>query len=126
MTVAGLSQTMGIPRLQELQFLTATGRAVAQGMTFDQVRRALIAQMQSRTDIPGGNHAAYRLAAEDPARYVTNAAAALKELMWLGFIERAQVPSRASAAAAYAAKRYSLTETGRVWVEQLNSDRRGA
>lgn len=118
--------TMGIPRLQELQYLTTTAKAVAGELTFEQTRRALIAHMQNRDDIPGGNSAGYRLAADDPGRYVTNAATALKELMWLGYLEREPVPSRASAAAAYAAKRFTLTDDGRAWVAQVDQDPRAS
>ena len=123
---SGTATTMGIPRLQELQYLTTTAKAVAGGLTFEQTRRALISHMQNRDDIPGGNSAGYRLAADDPGRYVTNAATALKELMWLGYLEREPVPSRASAAAAYAAKRFTLTDAGRAWVAQVEHDPRGS
>ena len=40
-----------------------------------------------------GNHAAFRLARHDPQRYMRNATEALGELMRLGWVERAQLPT---------------------------------
>jgi hypothetical protein len=114
----------GIPRLQELGFLLRAAKEVARGATFEQIRRALIDQMSGRAleDRPSGNSAFHRIADEKPGLYVNNASEALAELMRVGLVERAPVPSSASAARAYARSQFLLTEEGVAWVEQLQEE----
>jgi hypothetical protein len=110
----------GIPRLQELSFLTVAMREAAVGATFDEIRRSLIEHMTDlrQQQAPTGNHAAFRLAVHYPGRYVDNTTAALGELMKLGFLEREALPSTAAAAAAYQRRTFVPTVAGRVWAEQ--------
>src|SRR5262245_13409417 len=68
-----------------------------------------------------GNHAILQMARHVPHRYFNNTAEALAELMRLGIVERASVPSTKQAVAAYQQHRYRLTSMGEYWVLQLNS-----
>src|SRR5881392_2148140 len=98
------SRSAGIPRLQDIAFLPLAAEQGAAGGTYDQVRRALIDYMaaeRERTQ-PSGNHAALRLARHDEHRYMNNATDALAELMRLGHVEAAQLPTTRRAAPVYA------------------------
>src|SRR5438128_11328493 len=108
----------GIPRLQEIEFLQVAATRVAEGRTYDEVRKALIDHMAAERErmAPTGNHAAFRLARHDPQRYMRNATEALGELMRLGMIERAQLPTTRKVAPLYRNRRFELTRAGAVWV----------
>ena len=108
----------GIPRLQELSFLSEAMLEVHEGGTFETVRRRLIEHMTEKRqrEAPTGNHAAFRLAVHNPIRYVDNATAALGELMKLGFLEKSALPSTGNAAAAYQQRTFGPTASGRAWV----------
>ncbi len=122
------ARSAGIPRLQEIEFLTIAAEQVETEATYDQVRRALIEYMASERERtqPSGNHAALRLARHDEHRYMSNATDALAELMRLGFVEHAQLPTTRKAAPVYAARTFRMTAEGRGWLDQLRGDRRGA
>lgn len=118
----------GIPRLQDIEFLAIAAEQVDAGATYDQIRRSLIEYMaaeRERTQ-PSGNHAALRLARHDEHRYMNNATDALAELMRLGFVHPAQLPTTRKAAPVYAPRTFRLTPDGRAWVDLLRSDRRAA
>jgi hypothetical protein len=122
------ARSAGIPRLQEVDFLRIAAEQVDAGATYDQVRRALIEHMaaeRERTQ-PSGNHAALRLARHDEHRYMNNATDALAELMRLGLVQSAQLPTTRKAAPVYAARTFGLTPEGRAWVDLLGTDRRAA
>jgi hypothetical protein len=117
-----------IPRLQEIEFLRITAEQVNADATYDQVRRSLIDHMaaeRERTQ-PSGNHAALRLARHDEHRYMNNATDALAELMRLGLVRPAQLPTTRKAAPIYANRTFLMTPDGRAWIDQLETDRRGA
>lgn len=120
--MSAVAQGVGIPRLQELTFLETAMSEVVAGATFEDVRRELIEHMtvKRQREAPAGNHAAFRLAVHNPARYVDNATAALGELMKLGFLERAALPSSGSAANAYQQRTFVVTESGRAWAELMS------
>lgn len=111
----------GIPRLQELSFLSEAMLEVHGGGTFEDVRRRLIEHMTEKRqhDAPTGNHAAFRLAVYNPTRYVDNTTAALGELMKLGFLEKTALPSSGNAAAAYQRRTFDPTGTGLSWAELM-------
>jgi hypothetical protein len=125
--VPGLGGT-GIPRLQELSFLTEAMLVVAANGTYEDVRRRLIEHMteKRRIEAPTGNHAAFRLAVHNPTRYVDNTSASLGELMKLGFVDKSPLPSNGSAAAAYQARTFEPTGAGRAWAELMGSNDRAA
>src|SRR3954470_2984422 len=86
---------VGIPRLQELEFVGLAVEGVVAGQSYDEIRAAMYDHMRyvRRRNAPSGNHAGTR-GAQDPAtRYVHNATEALTEAMRLGFVERAPLPS---------------------------------
>lgn len=124
--MSGRSRSSGIPRLQDVHFLEIAAQRVGADSTYDQVRRALIEYMaaeRERTQ-PSGNHAALRMARHDPQRYMNNATDALAELMRLGYVEQASLPTTRNAVAAYASHTFALTDEGRDWVELLAAEHR--
>lgn len=118
----------GIPRLQELAFLTVAHAAVARGATFDEIRRDLVAHMlEARLTFAGtGNTATFQLAKDNPTKYVSNASQALKELMRLGMVVGAKVPSEGHTAAYYRTTTFALTDAGREWAALLETDQPAA
>lgn len=117
-----------IPRLQELSFLEVAARGVLAGSTFEEIRRQLVAHMiELRRNQPGtGNTATFQLAQQDPKRYVRNATESLKELMRLGLVVPATLPSSARAARTYKNSIFNLTEAGQRWACILEEDLRRA
>ena len=76
---------------------------------------------------PGtGNVASLRNAKANPKRYVRNVSEALKELMRLGLVEKAVLPSSSATAHLYKATEFALTPAGREWAELCRDDRRAA
>ena len=118
----------GIPRLQELSFLEVAILGVAEGATFEEIRRQLVAHMIElrRNNAGTGNIATFRLAQDDPKRYVRNATESLKELMRLGLVTPATLPSSARAARTYKSTTFGLTAAGQGWAALLEDDLRGA
>ena len=113
-----------IPRLQELSFLEVAVLGVAAGSTFEEIRRQLVAHMIElrRNNAGTGNIATFRLAQDDPKRYVRNATESLKELMRLGLVAPATLPSSARAARTYKNTIFELTEAGQGWAGLLKGD----
>ena len=118
----------GIPRLQELSFLEVAILGVAGGATFEEIRHQLVAHMIElrRNNAGTGNIATFRLAQDDPKRYVRNATESLKELMRLGLVTPATLPSSARAARTYKNTTFGLTAAGQGWAALLEDDLRGA
>jgi hypothetical protein len=121
-------RTGTMPRLQELEFLAIAARTVSNGGTYDQVRRSLIDFMADQRErvAPSGYHAGHAglpMAKYDAHRYMSNATEALGELMRLGWVEKAQLPTTRKAAPLYAKRTFSLTEDGRTWVDTLAASR---
>src|SRR6478609_4285064 len=116
----------GIPRLQDLRYVTAAARAVSLGKDFEQIRRAIIDQAElsaGATDYEGtidpGRWTGFR---DDPLSYVHNTVDVLKELMRLGWLERHVLPSSRKSAYAHARSTFELTEAGRTWTELVSHD----
>jgi hypothetical protein len=117
-------RTATIPRLQELEFLGIAATAVGDGATYDEIRRALIDFMAEQRErlAPSGNHAGHaglRMARHEPHRYMWNATEALSELMRLGWVDKAPLPTSRTAAPLYATRTFRLTDDGRAWVGTL-------
>jgi len=119
--MSAASSGSGIPRLQELSFLSEAMLEVHDGGTFEDIRRRLIEHMTEKRqrEAPTGNHAAFRLAVHNPTRYIDNATAALGELMKLGFLEKTALPSTGTAAAAYQRRTFDPTASGHTWAELM-------
>ena len=113
-----------IPRLQELSFLEVTMVGVADGAPFERIRRELIDHMISLREESDatGNTASFRTAKDDPKRYVSNVSQSLKELMLLGLVESATVPSSARAAQNYTATTFMATDKGVAWAQLLKEN----
>ncbi|RWI04349.1 hypothetical protein [Mesorhizobium sp.] len=123
MTVGG----QGLPRLQELAYLETIAKAVATGLPFEGIRLALVDHIWSfRQASPGDplDPAEYRAWRGDEKKYVRNVTDALKELMRLGFVENAILPSSGKSAYAHKDASYRITTAGQDWVSLLRSDRR--
>jgi hypothetical protein len=122
---------LGVPRLQELEFLETGMQAVVAGDTYDEIRRALIDHMQyaRRDQELTGNHAGRRPAvrAADTGRYFHNTNECLTELMRLGWVERAALPAKRSALDHYRTSTFRPTPAGIAWAKRLaDDDVRGA
>ena len=117
-----------IPRLQEISFLEIAMLGVADGMGFESIRKCLVDHMVAkRENAPStGNTALFRTARDDPKRYVSNVSAALKELMQLGLVEPATVPSSARSALNYVATTFNTSPKGKAWADLLRNDARSA
>ena len=117
-----------IPRLQELSFLEVTMLGVADGVGFEEIRKRLVNHMVAmRENSPAtGNIATFRIARDDPKRYVSNVSAALKELMRLGLVEGATVPSSARSALSYGTATFAASREGEAWARLLRDDPRSA
>jgi hypothetical protein len=115
----------GIPRLQELSYLEVAAKGVAADCTFEEIRRRLVDHMAALGEMSTGtgNTALHQNAAVNPKRYVRNVTEALKELMKLGFMQPAILPSSASSAHAHRLSRYQLTSDGATWVVTLDRSR---
>ena len=113
-----------IPRLQELSFLAVTMECVADGVYFEEIRRRLIEHMVSLREESDatGNTARFQVAKNAPNRYVSNVSQALKELMLLGLVEHATVPSSARAAQNYAYTSFVASVKGVEWVGLLREN----
>jgi hypothetical protein len=118
----------GIPRLQEIEFLEVAATCVAEGATYEEIRKRLIDYMAAEREriAPTGNHAAFRLARHDPQRYMRNATEALGELMRLGMVVRAQLPTTRKVAPLYQNHRFQLTDDGSEWVGKLKEEQTAA
>ena len=128
MTTAHIPRGTRIPRLQEISFLPITMLGVADGVGFEEIRQRLVSHMiDMRESSPStGNTALFRTARGDPKRYVSNVSASLKELMLLGLVEKATVPSSARAALNYACATFAASDKGTKWAELLRVDLRRA
>jgi hypothetical protein len=126
MTVGG----QGIPRLQELAYLETVAAATARGEGFEGIRLALVDHIwTNRQTAPGADPpdaATYLEWRADEQKSVRNVTDALKELMRLGFLEPAQLPSSGRSAYAHKDSKYALTGAGKQWTDLLIADRRVA
>lgn len=126
MTVGG----QGIPRLQELAYLETVARGVTAAQPFEGIRLALVNHIWGNLEAAAGGDppdpASYREWRLDEKKFVRNVTDSLKELMRLGFVETAMLPSSGKSAYAYKNTIYALTPAGKRWVETLAADRRRA
>ena len=119
-----VTRSTRIPRLQELSFLEVVMVGVATGTPFEGIRCGLIDHMTALREESGatGNTAPFRTAKDDPKRYVSNASQSLKELMLLGLVESATVPSSARAAQNYTTATFTATDKGVAWAQLLQEN----
>lgn len=125
MTVGG----KGLPRLQELAYVETIARAVVAGLPFEHIRLALVDHIWTVRQASAGDPQDpndYRSWRGDEKKYVRNVTDALKELMRLGFIKNAQLPSSGKSAYAHKDTVYEALPPGEEWVALLETDRRAA
>lgn len=126
MSVGGV----GIPRLQDLAYIEVALGQVAQGATFEQVRRALVDRAASvaRGGDTDGSYSdrKWELTRSDTKKYVHNTVDVLKELMRLGWVEKHILPSGPNSAYAHADSVFALTPAGERWAALVADDRRAA
>jgi hypothetical protein len=130
---AGGSVTVGgrgIPRLQELAYLETVVTAVSVGHDFEGIRLAVADHIwDNRNSMPGADlpdPALYEGWRSDEKKFVRNVTDSLKELMRLGFVRKAILPSSGRSAYVHKDAKYDLTPAGKQWVETLSVDRRQA
>lgn len=120
----------GIPRMQDLSYLDVVIRSVGDGRTFEQIRRDLVgraAELDQASDRDGSyDSRRWERVAMDAKKYVNTTVDVLKELMRLGWVERAILPSGPSSAYAHSGSTYSLTPSGREWATLVHAQRRQA
>ncbi len=116
-----------IPRLQDLSYFEVAGEQVAQGSSFEEIRRALVRRAQDLdrdADFEGAfNEAKWDLLERDAHKYVNNAVEVLKEMMRLGWIERQVLPSGPNSAYLHSNDRFDLLPPGRTWTDLVRQDR---
>jgi hypothetical protein len=126
MTVGG----QGIPRLQELAYLETVAVAVDAGHNLEGIRLAVVEHIWAiRNSTPGDDlpdPALYRVWRSDEKKFIRNVTDSLKELMRLGFVRKAILPSSGRSAYAHKDAKYDLMPAGRQWVQALSADRRQA
>ena len=120
----------GIPRMQDLSYLQVAIAEIRRGGTFDQVRRALVtraADIDQENDIDGSfDERRWERLRADGTKNVYNTVDVLKELMRLGWVERAILPSGPNSAYAHADTTFTLTAAGDAWGALADVDRRAA
>jgi hypothetical protein len=115
--------------LQELAYLETIARTVVSTAPFEGIRLALVDHIWNLRQASLGDPAdpaEYRAWRGDEKKFVRNVTDALKELMRLGFVENAPLPSSGNSAYAYKDAKFQITSTGREWVSLVESDRRAA
>lgn len=120
----------GIPRLQDPSYIEVAAQAVLDGADFSQIRIRLVeraAELDRDSDLDGSFNQRHwsRLRADDQ-KYVHNTVDVLKELMRLGWVDRAMLPSTPQSAHAHMSSRFTLTPEGRQWAQLTRTDRRQA
>jgi hypothetical protein len=113
-----------IPRLQEVAMLGSAVLAIEEGAPFEQVRLSLIELMRQSSDDP--DHPKWARRKQEPTAYVHNVVDALKELMRLGILEQANLPSTPNSARAHRSETYTLTALGAAWAGELRDSRASA
>jgi hypothetical protein len=122
------AQSVGVPRLQELHFLREALKLVGAGATYEDIRVGLIAWMEARREgaAASGRFMGIRrkpgVGGRHDTRFVDNTSESLAELMRVGWIERATLPTTAGALPGYRARRFALTSGGEDWLAQLRAD----
>ncbi len=109
----------GIPRLQHLSYLEVGALQVREGASFEQIRRAVVSQaadVERENDLEGSyDQLAWERVRSDPKRHVHNTVDVLKELMRLGWVEPAVLPSGPSSAYLHTNSKFDLTPDGERW-----------
>ncbi|MFG2617837.1 hypothetical protein ACGFXC_09415 [Streptomyces sp. NPDC048507] len=118
----------GIPRLQDLAYVEVAALGVANGLTFEEIRCALVTQaatVSRESDTDGSfDERKWEQARGDGRRHVYNTVDVLKELMRLGWVERHILPSTPRSAYAHADVSFTLTKEGEEWAELVGRERR--
>jgi hypothetical protein len=92
-----------IPKLDRVDYLFETLGAIREHLSFDAIRKEL---MRPRPESSAA------LKTTSPTTFWSNARDALRELMRLGLVNRAQLPSRPAQLEAHRARTFKLTENG--------------
>jgi hypothetical protein len=113
----------GIPRLQELSFLQVAMEKVLQDATYDEVRLALVDHAASLkvADAELAGTELRRFARANPSKFASNATESLAELMRLGMIEKAPLPSTPKVVDVYQGRHYVKTAAGEAWGQLLET-----
>jgi len=121
-------RTDTIPKLDNITYLFDTLGGVRDGLTFDEIRTMLIsgrlaADREKLLDYSPGMTALRRLdGKEDRTTYWSNARDALRELMRLGMVERAALPSTPLQVKVHRGRQYALTPQGSEFLDLATKD----
>jgi hypothetical protein len=117
-----------LPRLQEFAFLEVALAGVVANQSYEEIRRRLIGYMQSirETDRLGGNTAKFQLERPVARAYADNVTEALKELMRLGLVERAKLPSGGPTIRHYDGTTFAPSPAGAEFADLARQDWRAA
>ena len=110
-------QGYAVPRLPKLNYLDVVLREIDQRASFERIRQALLEYVRSAGEERSGSGVVSRL--HDEFSFWSPTQEALSELIRLGFVVQAQLPSSRRYVDAYRANTYKLTAEGAAAVEQL-------
>ena len=108
-----------VPRLPRLSHLEVALMEASRGAPFERMRQALIASTRITTDPISGSGVVSRL--HDEYTYWSPTQEAISELMRLGWMVPAPVPSSRQYVDVYRARTYDLTSTGEEIAETLSA-----
>ena len=109
-----------VPRLPKLSHLEVILHEAHRGASFERMREALLASARNTAEGSPGTGVVSRL--NDEYTYWSPTQEAISELMRLGWLEHAQVPSGRQYVDAYRATTYELTAAGEELVQALSTN----
>ena len=119
-----------IPRLQDLSYFEVALEGVRQGLSFEDIRKALVGRardLDREADLEGSfDDAKWERRRRDPREHVSNAVEVLKETMRLGWVERRILPSGPDSSYLHSEQRFALLPPGRDWADLVLRDRPAA
>jgi hypothetical protein len=105
-------KTDTIPKLDQVTYLFDTLGLISEQLSFDAIRKELIRLLPEQRREKG----------KPEEKFWSNVRDALRELMRLGLIEKASLPSRAEQLNAHRDRTFSLTEAGKKFLELEQRD----
>ncbi len=110
-------QGYAVPRLPKLSYLEVVLREIDRRASFERIRQALLEYVRVTGEEQSSGGVVSRL--RDEFTFWSPTQEALSELMRLGFVEQAQLPSSRRYVDAHRANTYKLTTEGKTAVEEL-------
>ncbi len=113
-----MKETDSIPRLQDINYLFETLRSISENKNFEEIRQILLnlarTTAQSRSGVPRtGYSRARRFLGSDEYTYWTNVRDGVRELIKLGFVQPATLPSKKEYLERFRTAQFKLTTKGK-------------